>query len=84
MAAQRSGGVQLRGWGLIAKQAIKAALRYGKKYLPARIRPYPDRLYDLIDRIDGLKEAAIANSPFALRLPPDVAICAARRIVTLL
>ncbi|OUE24334.1 hypothetical protein [Clavibacter michiganensis] len=84
MAVPDKGQVSTQAWGLIAKNAIKAALRYGKPYLPAKIRPYADKLYNLIDEVEGMAEVGIFTTLTSAGLPPDVARYAAQWIVTFL
>ncbi|MBD8021239.1 hypothetical protein [Brevibacterium gallinarum] len=50
-AAVDSDAYQAQGWGVIAKMAVKAALKYGKPFLPDYIRPIADELYELMDKI---------------------------------
>lgn len=68
----------------LVKQAIKAALKYGRKYLPARIRPYADKLYNLIDLIENTAELSITTLLINAGIPPDVARYTAQWIVTFL
>lgn len=50
-AAADSDAYETQGWGVIAKMAVKAALKYGKAFLPDYIQPIADQLYDLIDKM---------------------------------
>lgn len=50
-AAADSDAYETQGWGVIAKMAVKAALKYGKVFLPDYIQPIADQLYDLIDKM---------------------------------
>lgn len=68
----------------LVKQAIKAALKYGRKYLPAKIRPYADKLYNLIDLIENTAEISIFTLLVNAGIPPDLARYTAQWIVTFL
>lgn len=65
----------------IARKLIKAALKHGRQYLPAKIRPWADRLYDLIDLIDSSTELAISTFLISQGIPPDVARATAQWIM---
>lgn len=83
-AVRPGGTVQPQAIGFLAKKAIKAALKYGKNALPKKIRPYADKLYNLIDNIENTGELRIATMLFNAGLPMDVARYTAKWIVTFL
>ncbi|MEJ5914011.1 hypothetical protein [Pseudokineococcus sp. 1T1Z-3] len=85
MAAKARGNVASpQVFPMLAKNAVKAALKYGRGALPKQIRPYADKLYNLIDSIENTGEIAIAGTLSAGGLPPDQARFAAQWIVTFL
>lgn len=82
-ADDRASGRQVQtAWGTLAKKAVEAALKYGRQYLPAKIRPYADKLYNLIDQIENTAELGIATFLTSQGIPPDVSLAAAKWIVT--
>lgn len=79
--AQGRGGVGTQSLSSIARKLIKAALKHGRQYLPAKIRPWADRLYDLIDLIDSSTELAVSTFLISQGIPPDVARATAQWIM---
>lgn len=59
--------------GTVAKKAIKAALKYGRQYLPSSVRKYADLLYDKIDWLDTTSQAATAAGLIQLGVEPTIA-----------
>ena len=66
----------------LVKNAIKAVLKHGRHLLPKKIRPWADKLHDLVDYLDESTELAIATYLTNQGIPPDVAREAARWIMT--
>lgn len=85
LAAARSGrDARPQAWSLIAKTAIKAAIKYGQKYLPKKIRPWANKLSRLIDEVEGMAEVGIFVTLVNAGIPPDIARATAQWIVTFL
>lgn len=68
----------------LAKQAIKAALKYGRHLLPKKIRPYADKIYNLVETWEYGTYTAVYTSCIAAGLPHDVADATARWVKTFL
>ncbi|MBB1484962.1 hypothetical protein H5392_13960 [Tessaracoccus sp. MC1865] len=80
-AAGRADGIASRSWTAIAKKAIKAALTYGRPYLPKTIRPWADKIVKVIDQMSATTEYGITIFLVNQGLPVDVARATAQWIV---
>lgn len=80
-AAGRADGIGSRSWTAIAKKAIKAALTYGRPYLPKTIRPWADKIVKVIDQMSATTEYGITVFLVQQGLPVDVARATAQWIV---
>ncbi len=82
MVARSSGGTQVQFLWSVAKAAAKAVLKNARHLVPARIRPYADKILDVLETYDNLKETAIFGALVNAGLPPDLARYTAQWIAT--
>ena len=68
----------------VAKKAIKTALIHGRNLLPAKIRPWADKIVDVIDTIDDFSEGALIFGLQGAGVPYDVARGIAQWVTTFL
>jgi len=68
-------------WTTIAKKAVIQALRYGVNKLPAKIRPYVNRIINVVEEIDQFQQGAVVLALTKAGVPYDVAVTAAQWIV---
>jgi hypothetical protein len=78
--AARGGSTQ-NIWTTIAKKAVLQALRYGTNKLPAKIRPYANKLINVVEEIDQFQQGAVVLALTKAGVPSDVAVAAAQWIV---
>lgn len=76
-----TGGVATQSISSIARKLIKAALKYGRQYLPPKVRAWADKLYDLIDGIEVTTELGITSYLVSQGIPYDVARATAQWIL---
>lgn len=72
------------GWWSLGKKALKALLRHGRSYLPAKFRPWADKIYDLVDFMDTSGELSIATLLINNGIPGDLALEIARWIMLII
>lgn len=80
-AAGRADGIASRSWTAIGKKAVKAALTYGRPYLPKKIQPWADKIVNVLDQLSATSELGIATFLVTQGVPPDVTRAAAQWIV---
>lgn len=68
-------------WTTIAKKAVIQALRYGVNKLPAKIRPYVNKIINVVEEIDQFQQGAVVLALTKAGVPYDVAVAAAQWIV---
>lgn len=68
-------------WTTIAKKAVIQALRYGVNKLPAKMRPYVNKIIDVVEEIDQFQQGAVVLALTKVGVPYDVAVTAAQWIV---
>ncbi|WP_144765924.1 hypothetical protein [Curtobacterium sp. 9128] len=68
-------------WTTIAKKAVVAALRYGTNKLPAAIRPYVNKIINVVEEIDQFQQGAVVLALTKVGIPYDVAVTTAQWIV---
>lgn len=68
-------------WTTIAKKAVIQALRYGVNKLPAKMRPYVNKIIDVVEDIDQFQQGAVVLALTKAGVPYDVAVTAAQWIV---
>lgn len=86
-STSRAGGGQARPTNIftsVAKKALVAALRYGGQKLPASMRPYANKLANVIDDVTEFQEGALISAFQAVGIPYDVASAAATWCVVFL
>lgn len=66
----------------LIKKAIKAALKYGGHKVPKPLRPYTNKILDVLDNAEAWEEATLTTGFMAAGIPPDVSQQAAHWIVT--
>lgn len=65
----------------LVKKAIKAALKYGGHKVPKPLRPYTNKILDVLDNAEAWEEATLTTGFMAVGIPPDVSQQAAHWIV---
>lgn len=83
-AAGRADGISSRSWTAIGKKAVKAALTYGRPYLPKKIQPWAGKIVNLLDQLSATSELGITTFLVSQGLPVDVARATAQWIVVFL
>lgn len=68
-------------WTTIAKKAVISALRYGTNKLPAAIRPYVNKIINVVEEIDQFQQGAVVLALTKVGIPYDVAVTTAQWIV---
>lgn len=65
----------------LIKKAVKAALKYGGHKVPKPLRPYTNKILDVLDNTEAWEEAGLTTGFMAVGIPPDVSQQAAHWIV---
>jgi hypothetical protein len=80
-SSANSGGSTRNIWTTLAKKAVLQALRYGTNKLPAKIRPYVNKIINVVEEIDQFQQGAVVLALTKAGVPSDVAVAAAQWIV---
>lgn len=81
-AGNATGRVDPRNiWTTIAKKAVIQALRYGVNKLPAKMRPFVNKIINVVEEIDQFQQGAVVLALTKAGVPYDVAVTAAQWIV---
>lgn len=76
------GGSEHRNiWTTIAKKAVIQVLRYSVNKLPAKVRPYANKIIGVVEDLDQFQQGAVVTALVHVGVPTDVAITAAQWIV---
>lgn len=67
--------------GTVAKKALKALLKHGIHKVPKRIRPYANKILNVLDQAEAWEIAGLTAAFSRVGIPPDVAAQAATWIV---
>lgn len=77
-----TGGADTRNiWTTIAKKAVIQALRYGVNKLPAKMRPFVNKIINVVEEIDQFQQGAVVLALTKAGVPYDVAVTTAQWIV---
>ncbi|WP_404287822.1 hypothetical protein [Glutamicibacter arilaitensis] len=85
MAAQKTGSTNVAQPANIittlAKKAAIAALRYSSNKIPAKMRPYANKIANFLEDLENWQEGPIITGLMALGVPYDVASAVATWVV---
>jgi len=79
--AGQPGAAQRNIWTTIAKKAVIQVLRYSVNKLPAKVRPYANKIIGVVEDLDQFQQGAVVTALVHVGVPTDVAITAAQWIV---
>jgi len=65
----------------LAKKALIQVLRYSVNKLPAKVRPYANKIVGVVEDLDQFQQGAVVTALVHAGVPTDVAITAAQWIV---
>ncbi|MGP5078659.1 hypothetical protein ACTXKZ_11410 [Brachybacterium alimentarium] len=65
----------------LIKKAVKAALKYGGHKVPKPLRPYTNKILNVLDNTEAWEEAGLTTGFMAVGIPPDASQQAAHWIV---
>jgi len=71
-------------WSALGKKALLEVLRYGINKLPAKIRPYVNKIIGVVEDLERFQQAAVVTALVHAGVPADVAAATAHWIVVFL
>lgn len=68
-------------WTSLLKKAVLQVLKHGVSKLPAKIRPYVNKIINVVEEIDSFQQTAVVAALTHAGIPYDVSVATAQWIV---